>query len=289
MVLAVFYGSGSGAESVYKRRQEFPPDTVTVAFEEAGDWIPPEADRYARVHPLDIEGIRRVIKSYGITETCFIGLIWRSFSWRQIARYPRLAVYSAAVLWFHRKLPHGLLLTMEAFLREDVGVSTRSVREYLADITGAPGTAIGQLPKFDVQRILLDARRSANDTEQQNVFWVTQSFIYEVNVQTGAYSQVAREAFGTNRLIRRVAALRQRRTSDSVEYVFVKVSIDAFDKLDTASIGITTVAECVNAGIRTAILESNSVLVFQRDEITRFCEENDFSIVFPNIIHASRV
>ena len=275
-MLAVFFGDGRAAEEVY--------DTLTVlnyAF------LPIDLGSSGRLHearpdivrmsPLDLDGMARLFRDYGITQACFVGPVYRSIGWRDVRRSIDLIRYRLPRWSQHRKLPHALLLIMMQFF-EAQGVELVPQRRLLPGLVGASGDSIGDPPDHPFGDLVSHARLEVNDPRRQSWLWITQSHVYRRLPDAQRFELHAREAFGTDQLVRRVRD--RRRPGDRSTYLLVKVALDVFDGIEGPGIGEDTVRNCIDAGIAAAALEADRILVFQRSAVEALCRRTGFSVVF---------
>lgn len=266
--LAIILGSGPIVDEVVPRLSLLGTATHILGVHQNGATLQSMIPNVRLIKPLRLQAALDVLADLQIDAVAFAGSAGHvsDFLRRRMGLPDRLMLNYVKKVGFFTP-PQSYLKSIKLAL-EERRIELLGIVDLFDDMSVETGFFVGS----DEEPMLRRAIKIATDElRKQPMFYVRQSHIIDIN--TGAV--IGRETTGTDGLIRKHA---DRSVSENEKAVLIKLPLEPYTKVDAPVIGLTTVTECMRAGIGGIVVKAKETVVLQRAQIKALCENTKFFI-----------
>jgi UDP-2,3-diacylglucosamine hydrolase len=257
MTLCAIIGSGPVGEYFAAHIHAAEPSVQVIGLRATRRWLPTISPVAEFISSHDFGKCLTAIQRLGATKVVFAGEPYGSF---------RIATDAVALFYMIRGkpslwAPHAVLEVIKDQLARRK-IVLKSPLDCLPALAAEVGFTVGAAPEDYAPRS--DLQAAVTHAGRQPWRAVYQTCI----VDRGTVIMPEIQKQRTDKLIKAFGASSHRRSA--IFPVLCKVAIAPFEKIDVPTIGIETLKNCVENGIRAIIVEGGKTILMQREEVVAF-------------------
>lgn len=262
MGLAAIIGTGQVGEYVAARIGEAVPGTSLVGLSATRKWLSLATPGAEFVSAFQFGKCVHALERLGATDVLFTGDPFSSIRLLQIDSTARSYVLAQGPTFW---IPHAFLRAIASCLA-DHNIKLRGVLEYL------PELGVHEIERRDHLSYAprQDFQAAIDHVKWQHWKCVRQAFV----VDQGRV--LMSETSGTKQLIEKFGRSQQRRAASYP--VLCKVAVPPFELIDAPTIGLDTVHQCVENGLRAIVVEARKTIVMQRDDVLQLANSDQIAL-----------